>query len=159
MTKTDRSIDENQPLARLAGVVQRFGDPPRTILDGVDLEVRRGEVLALLGPSGCGKSTLLRLLIGLARPSEGTVHCDGRELDGPRPQTALVFQDFALLPWLSVRDNVAVGLGAGAVAASAPDDAAAIAGAAPSPPAVVAATAPEGGRNLASECRSVYRCC
>jgi NitT/TauT family transport system ATP-binding protein len=112
MTKTDRSIDENQPLARLSGVVQRFGDPPRTILDGVDLEVRRGEVLALLGPSGCGKSTLLRLLIGLARPSEGTVHCDGRELDGPRPQTALVFQDFALLPWLSVRDNVAVGLGA-----------------------------------------------
>jgi NitT/TauT family transport system ATP-binding protein len=116
MTKTDKGIDKgidkDLPLARLDGVVQRFGDPPRTILDGVDLEVRRGEVLALLGPSGCGKSTLLRLLIGLARPSEGTVFCDGHELVGPRPQTALVFQDFALLPWLSVRDNVAVGLGA-----------------------------------------------
>ncbi len=112
MTEIEKPIETNQPLARLDGVVQRFGDPPRTILDGVDLEVRRGEVLALLGPSGCGKSTLLRLLIGLARPSEGAVFCDGHPLEGPRPQTALVFQDFALLPWLSVRDNVAVGLGA-----------------------------------------------
>jgi NitT/TauT family transport system ATP-binding protein len=112
MTDTAPRDATSPPLARAKGLVQRFGDPPRTILDGIDLEIRRGEVLALLGPSGCGKSTLLRLLIGLNVPSEGAVECDGAPLVGPRPRTALVFQDFALLPWLSVRDNVAVGVGA-----------------------------------------------
>lgn len=100
----------NDTIAAARGVRCSFGEPPRTILEDIDLEVRKGEVLALLGPSGCGKSTLLRILIGLLEPDGGEVTCHGEPLHGPRPGTALVFQDFALLPWLSVRENIAVGL-------------------------------------------------
>lgn len=103
-------IQTTEAIAAAHGVTRCFGDPPRIILDKVDLEVRRGEVLALLGPSGCGKSTLLRLLIGLLDVDGGLITCNGEPLHGPRPRTALVFQDFALLPWLSVRANIAVGL-------------------------------------------------
>lgn len=103
-------VQTSEPIAAARGVTRAFGDPPRTVLDGITLDVRRGEVLALLGPSGCGKSTLLRLLIGLLEADQGDVLCHGEPLRGPRPNTALVFQDFALLPWLSVRANIGVGL-------------------------------------------------
>ena len=75
---------------------------------GLDLEVSRGEVFALLGPSGCGKSTLLRIIAGLDELSAGELEVPRRP-DG-RPATGLVFQDPHLLPWLNVRDNVALGL-------------------------------------------------
>jgi ABC-type nitrate/sulfonate/bicarbonate transport system ATPase subunit len=74
----------------------------------LDLEVRTGEVLALLGPSGCGKSTLLRILAGLDDLTAGTLEVP-RHADG-RPDAGIVFQDAHLLPWLTVRDNVALGL-------------------------------------------------
>ena len=77
-----------------------FGDV--TALEGLDLDVQRGEFLCVVGASGCGKSTLLNLLAGLERPTHGTVDIDGR--------TALMFQDAALFPWLTVVDNVALPL-------------------------------------------------
>ncbi|MET8625908.1 nitrate/sulfonate/bicarbonate ABC transporter ATP-binding protein [Kitasatospora sp. NPDC004669] len=80
------------------------------VLSGIDLTVRSGEIVALLGRSGSGKSTLLRCLAGLLPPSSGTVRYRGTPLAGANPGTALVFQTFALLPWLTVRQNVELGL-------------------------------------------------
>ncbi|HKX17955.1 MAG TPA: nitrate/sulfonate/bicarbonate ABC transporter ATP-binding protein [bacterium] len=86
------------------------------VLYRVNLQVRAGEILAVLGPSGCGKSSLLRVLAGLLRPTEGTVLYRGEPLKGPNPGVAMVFQTFALFPWLTVLDNVELGLLAQGVA-------------------------------------------
>ncbi len=101
------------PIAAVRGVDKVYADDAgrtRTILNGVDFEVRAGEVVAILGPSGCGKSTLLRILIGLIPPSAGRVEQHGVPLEGIHPGTAVVFQNFALFPWLTVEENVRVGL-------------------------------------------------
>ena len=101
------------PIAAARGVDKVYADEAgrnRIILKHVDFEVRENEVVAVLGPSGCGKSTLLRLLIGLIPPSAGTIEQHGKPLEGIHPGAAVVFQNFALFPWLSVSDNVRVGL-------------------------------------------------
>ncbi|MEK2472130.1 nitrate/sulfonate/bicarbonate ABC transporter ATP-binding protein [Streptomyces noursei] len=87
------------------------------VLSGIDLTVRAGEIVALLGKSGSGKSTLLRCLAGLIPPSTGTVTYRGTPLTGANPGTAMVFQTFALLPWLTVQQNVELGLEARGVPA------------------------------------------
>ncbi|WEB45269.1 nitrate/sulfonate/bicarbonate ABC transporter ATP-binding protein [Streptomyces yunnanensis] len=87
------------------------------VLSGIDLTVRAGEIVALLGKSGSGKSTLLRCLAGLIPPSTGTVAYRGTPLTGANPGTAMVFQTFALLPWLTVQQNVELGLEARGVPA------------------------------------------
>ena len=95
-------------LLSVIGVSQQYDSVP--ILQDVGLEVRRGEFVALIGPSGCGKSTLLRLIAGLAPPSSGQILCQGQPVVGLNPATALVFQSFALLPWLHAVENVALPL-------------------------------------------------
>jgi NitT/TauT family transport system ATP-binding protein len=82
----------------------------QTVLEDVSLEIKPGEVVALLGRSGSGKSTLLRILAGLIAPSHGTVRRMGNALTGPTPDVAMVFQSFALLPWLTVQENAELGL-------------------------------------------------
>ncbi len=84
--------------------------PPVTILDDISLEVREGEMLALLGQSGSGKSTILRLAAGLTEPTQGAVLSHGAPLEGVNRDLAIVFQSFALYPWLTVQENVQVGL-------------------------------------------------
>ena len=80
------------------------------MLQDVSLSLRQGEIVALLGRSGCGKSTLLRIISGLSRPTEGHVSIGGATVDGPAEGVAMVFQSFALFPWLTVLDNVEIGL-------------------------------------------------
>ena len=80
------------------------------VLDNVDLDLRNNEIVALLGRSGSGKSTLLRIISGLLTPSEGKVTIDGRQVTGPADGVAMVFQTFALFPWLTVLENVELGL-------------------------------------------------
>jgi len=85
------------------------GEPGAPVLQDVSLTLRTGEIVALLGRSGCGKSTLLRIISGLTRPSEGEVTLAGKPVDGPAEGVAMVFQSFALFPWLTVLDNVELG--------------------------------------------------
>jgi NitT/TauT family transport system ATP-binding protein len=80
------------------------------VLEDVDLRVREGEIVGLLGRSGSGKSTLLRLIAGLSRPTAGEVRFAGLKVERPVPGVAMVFQSFALFPWLTVRENVVLGL-------------------------------------------------
>jgi NitT/TauT family transport system ATP-binding protein len=96
-------------LVRLEAVEQ-FYDEKIRILGPVDLELKEGEFLSLVGPSGSGKSTLLRIVAGVLRPTRGRVWVGARVLQGVNPEAAMVFQSFALFPWLPVVENVALGL-------------------------------------------------
>lgn len=79
-------------------------------LERVSLEVRGSEFLSIVGPSGCGKSTLLRMMAGLIKPDQGRILVGDKEVAGPGPERAMVFQDYALLPWADVIANIAFGL-------------------------------------------------
>ena len=80
------------------------------LFDNFSLTISRGEIWAILGPSGCGKTTLLYLLAGLHQPASGQVIIEGRSLTRPRPRSGLILQDYGLLPWSTVRENVDLGL-------------------------------------------------
>jgi NitT/TauT family transport system ATP-binding protein len=88
---------------------QRNASPVEALKD-ISLEIRDQEFMVAVGPSGCGKTTLLNLLAGFEAPTSGRIAFDGKELTGPGAQRAVVFQQPTLYPWLSVRDNVALGL-------------------------------------------------
>ena len=79
-------------------------------LQNVSLDIPAAKLTAILGPSGCGKTTLLKVIAGLIKPTSGSVKVRGNEIEGPGPDRALVFQDFALLPWATVLQNVGFGL-------------------------------------------------
>src|SRR3984893_10146959 len=124
-TRCDRSVPMIQPPIdserRVAGdvivdvshVSKDFTTPdgqPFAVLDDINFELYEGEIVALLGKSGCGKSTLLRCIAGLIAPTEGVVSYRGTPLNGANPGVAMVFQSFALLPWLTVQANTEMGL-------------------------------------------------
>jgi NitT/TauT family transport system ATP-binding protein len=96
----------------LRRVYKSFSDRGRPIpvLDDISLEVPEGQFVCVVGPSGCGKSTLLRLMMGLLKPTVGNVLWQGEPLQDVNLHAAMVFQSFALLPWLTVQGNVEVGL-------------------------------------------------
>ena len=90
--------------------VRKIYDGRVEALTDVNLGLPRGRLSTLLGPSGCGKTTLLKIIAGLIPPSSGEIWVKGKKVDGPGPERAFVFQDFALLPWANVLRNVAFGL-------------------------------------------------
>lgn len=99
-------------LLELRKITQEYGIEARrfTAIQNVDLVIREGEFVALLGPSGCGKSTLLRIITGLQVATSGDVLYRGEPLQGVNPHATIVFQTFALFPWLTVQENVEVAL-------------------------------------------------
>src|ERR1700732_1701353 len=99
------------PLLRIDTVVKKFG--AFRAVDGLSLDIRRGEFFALLGPSGCGKTTLLRMLAGFETPDEGRILLGGKDIARVLPHERpvnMMFQNYALFPHLTVRDNIAFGL-------------------------------------------------
>jgi NitT/TauT family transport system ATP-binding protein len=100
------------PLLELKNVTKRFDQPKGAlqVLDDISFGLEEGEFVAMVGPSGCGKSTLLRIINGLVPLTSGQVLYNGRQVDGINLECALVFQSFALMPWLSVKANVEMGL-------------------------------------------------
>ncbi len=90
--------------------VSKIYDGGVEALNDISLDFPEGQLTTLLGPSGCGKTTLLKIIAGLIAPTSGSVKVEGREVTGPGPERAFVFQDFALMPWASVMRNVAFGL-------------------------------------------------
>jgi NitT/TauT family transport system ATP-binding protein len=104
---------ETAPLLDVRNVRKTFprpDGPELLVLDGINLVLREGEIVGLLGRSGSGKSTLLRLIAGLTSPADGTITYLGRAVAEPPPGIAMVFQSFALFPWLTVLENVELGL-------------------------------------------------
>lgn len=94
---------------RVRGVGKVFPGPV-VALEAIDLDVEPGEFVCLVGPSGCGKSTLLAAMAGFVRPDRGSIEIGGAQVSGTGPDRAVVFQEYALFPWLSVARNVAFGL-------------------------------------------------
>ena len=106
-------LSQSTPLLDIKNVSQSYGtpgEPGAAVLEDVSLTILDGEIVGLLGRSGCGKSSLLRIVSGLASPTAGTVIYDGGPVSGPAEGIAMVFQTFALFPWLSVLANVELGL-------------------------------------------------
>src|SRR6476660_10594014 len=100
-------------LLEVKGVRQAFpkaGGRELVVLDGLDMTLKEGEIVGLVGRSGSGKSPFLRLVAGLARPTRGDVRYLGQPVTGPAEGVAMVFQSFALFPWLTVLENVQLGL-------------------------------------------------
>ena len=97
---------------QIQGVEQAFKTPKGRFvaLRDIDLTVAKGEFVALIGHSGCGKSTLLNLIAGLTRPTQGALLCANREIAGPGPDRAMVFQNHSLLPWLTCFENIYLGV-------------------------------------------------
>ncbi|MEI7445015.1 MAG: ABC transporter ATP-binding protein [Burkholderiales bacterium] len=100
------AFEANYLVIEQAGVVFDTKKGPFVALRDIDLKVAKGEFVSLIGHSGCGKSTLLNLIAGLNRPTSGHLLCANREIAGPGPDRAVVFQNHSLLPWMSCLENV-----------------------------------------------------
>lgn len=88
------------------GLVYQGSHGPQRVLQHISLSLDEGQHLTVVGPSGCGKSSLLRLMAGLQAPTEGQIRFDGQKMIGPRPDLAIVFQDYGLFPWKTVEENI-----------------------------------------------------
>ncbi|MDR7223796.1 ABC transporter ATP-binding protein [Aminobacter aminovorans] len=102
----------SQPKLSFQNVSRRFGEGDKSFLalDRLSLDIADGEFVTVVGPSGCGKSTAMNIAAGLMGVSDGRVLVDGKPVNGPGPERGVIFQQYALFPWLSVRQNVEFGL-------------------------------------------------
>src|SRR5215475_4442764 len=100
------------PLAKFDHVSLSFETPNGVlkVLDDVSYEISEGEFVSIIGPSGCGKTTMMNMLAGFQKPTAGSVTFDGAPILGPGPERGVIFQDYGVFPWLTVRDNIAFGL-------------------------------------------------
>jgi NitT/TauT family transport system ATP-binding protein/sulfonate transport system ATP-binding protein len=103
-----------QPIIRVNNITKTYNTDGRleslTVLQNMNIDIQENEFVCIVGPSGCGKSTLLRLIAGLEFPTEGNVLYRGENLTKPRKEIGMVFQNYSLMPWLNVEDNIAMGL-------------------------------------------------
>jgi NitT/TauT family transport system ATP-binding protein len=102
-----------EPLLKLINISKTFNSVKGQKVDAIEeitLEVWEGEFLCILGPSGCGKTTLLRMIAGLESPTSGKIFLENQSIEGPNPKVGLVFQEFVLLPWRTVIENIEFGL-------------------------------------------------
>ena len=97
---------------RITGVNKVFatGEKEVVALKDINLEIPEGQFVCLLGPSGCGKSTLLNAVAGFSLPTSGTITTDGKVVTAPGPDRGMVFQEYALFPWMTVEQNIGFGL-------------------------------------------------
>jgi NitT/TauT family transport system ATP-binding protein len=106
----EQSAATRTPLIEIRGVSAGYENKRQKTrliaLKDVHLDVYRGEFVAIVGPSGCGKTTLINMIAGFIKPLEGSIRVDGKIVDGPGPDRAMVFQDYAVLPWRTVYNNV-----------------------------------------------------
>lgn len=114
MTTLTATSHTPPPKLHLQGITKSF-IAPRTgqqtlALTDVSIDVQDGEFVCIVGPSGCGKSTVLNLIAGLDKPTGGILEKDGKPIDGPGPDRGVMFQDYALMPWQTVQDNIGFGL-------------------------------------------------
>src|SRR3546814_15025749 len=93
-------------LVRSVSVAYPTAEGPMRVLDGIDYEIRQGEFVSVIGPSGCGKTTLMNIVAGFVQPTEGQVLLDGRPIAGPRPARGVIFQEYGVFPWLTVRAHL-----------------------------------------------------
>ena len=119
-TPTDQPSGSDRHKIQVRDVTKHFavGGQRFEALGGVSLDVAENEFITVVGPSGCGKSTLMNILAGLEEPTSGVALVDGAEVHGPSPERGVIFQQYALFPWLTVRDNVEFGLKTARVPAS-----------------------------------------
>ncbi|MES2977576.1 MAG: ABC transporter ATP-binding protein [Pseudomonadota bacterium] len=96
-----------RPFLQVQGLAKRYPGTTEPVFDAVNFNIHRGEFVCIIGHSGCGKTTILNVLAGLETASDGLVFMDGREVAGPSLERGVVFQGHALMPWLSVRKNIA----------------------------------------------------
>lgn len=85
-------------------------DSDTVAIQDLSLDIKKGEMISVIGPSGCGKTTVLRMIAGLMEPTSGAIYIDGKKCEAPGPDRGMVFQDFALFPWRSVKKNVEFGM-------------------------------------------------
>jgi nitrate ABC transporter ATP-binding subunit len=106
------TIKTGEPFLAIEDVAKVYPTPtgPYTVLSGVNLTIQEGEFVCLIGHSGCGKSTLLNMVAGFSHPTYGEVRLHGKHITEPGPDRMMVFQNYALLPWLSVFENVYLGV-------------------------------------------------
>ena len=109
MAGETRDLIDSRPVrVKIDNVVKKFNGRNGEVvaLNGVSMDIHDNEFVCVVGPSGCGKSTLLNIIAGLLEPTEGKVYCDGKEVTGTGSERGVVFQQYALFPWLTVQKNV-----------------------------------------------------
>jgi NitT/TauT family transport system ATP-binding protein len=110
MTMTEPQVDKGFIDIRNIGVTFGANDNKVVAVENASINVQPGEFVSLIGPSGCGKSTLLSIVAGFQKPTQGEAKLDGKEITKPGSDRGVVFQQYSLFPWLSVRKNVEFGL-------------------------------------------------
>src|ERR1700733_8154232 len=109
----DRGTTKTEPLIRCVGLGKIYRDSANgegIALEDFSLDISAGEIVTVLGPSGCGKSTLLNIIAGFEQATSGEARLDGSVISKPGPDRGVVFQEYALFPWLTVIENIMVGL-------------------------------------------------
>jgi len=104
----DTLMEKRKVIVQIKNVNKLYGD--NHVVHSLNMDIYEGEFLTMLGPSGCGKSTLLRIIAGLQKATQGKVLYRGQQLEGVNPHTSIIFQTFALFPWLTVLENVSLAL-------------------------------------------------